>query len=365
MVYLLCLLLAACSFTHSEDKWEELGKDQIPVEKVLKHKGVIWGFDFLNDQELLITKRDGEFYHYNLTTKEMTKLAAPKVWAKGQGGLLDVLVLAGKVPTVFLTYSKPTKETAVTALAKGQWVDGQLQKLQDILITNSYSDKSIHFGSRLAVRGDELFMTVGERGEREKAQSLQSHQGKILRLTLDGKPYPGNPFGKSGLPEIYSYGHRNPQGIAIDLDGKQIFNCEFGPRGGDEINLVQAGKNYGWPVITYGFEYYGPKIGTEKKEGMEQPLVHYTPSISPSGMTIYSGKVNSKFRGNFFLAALGNRYVHRVVFDQELKVKKQQKWLADVGERVRQIKEGPDGKIYFSTDSGNIYKINMDKIKVE
>lgn len=363
MKYLILMLLASCILDSSNGQnWESLNSNKIPIEKVLRSRGVIWGFDFFNSNEILFTKRSGELFHYNIQTKEFTKQDAPKVEASGQGGLLDVLIHEN---FVYLTYSKPLAENnIVTALAQGKWESGKLTGLKDIFISNAGGDKGQHFGSRLAIREDELFMSVGERGERDLSQSLKHHNGKILRLKMDGRAYPGNPFAKDGLAEIFSYGHRNPQGIAVHPVSKEIYSCEFGPRGGDEINLVKAGNNYGWPVITYGSEYYGPKIGVEKKAGMEQPLVHYTPSISPSGMTIYSGKLNEKLKNNFFLAALGNNYVHRVVFEDGHKVKLQQKWLEDLGERIRQIKEGPDGHLYFSTDSGNFYRLRIDKVQL-
>lgn len=188
------------------------------------------------------------------------------------------------------------------------------------------------------------------------AQRLDNHQGKILRITKEGKPAEGNPFigVKGALPEIWSYGHRNPQGMAFDNQG-QLFNAEMGPRGGDEINVIEKGANYGWPEITYGREYFGPKIGKTEKAGMKQPVFYWVPSINPSGISFYNGNSFSTFNNQLFMAGLGGS-LHRLQI-REHKLIKEDKLLDDLSERFRMVKIGPDSLIYISTDSGRIIRL--------
>jgi glucose/arabinose dehydrogenase len=187
-------------------------------------------------------------------------------------------------------------------------------------------------------------MSIGERNKRNKSQDKNLHHGKILRLTLDGKA------------EIWSMGHRNPQGLGFDGQGV-LYNAEMGPRGGDEVNVIKKGVNYGWPIITYGREYYGPSIGEKEKAGFEQPLAKWVPSISPSGMSFYTADRLKKLNGNLFLATLSGEHVHRIVFDKDMKIAKEEELFSDLKERFRQVKQGPDGAMYFTTDSGKIYKL--------
>lgn len=340
------IITSACSSEKKGVKAKKVSSKNFKLEKIYEGDGILWSFSFISPSEVLIAHKDGKLYHYNLKNKKKTQLEAPEVWASGQGGLLDVLYHKGDV---FITYSKPNpKGKAVTALAKGALKEGKLQGLKDIFVSNADGDGGIHFGSRLVIRGDELFMSIGERGERDKAQSLDFHNGKVLRLKFDGSPYPGNPFmGKKGLDEIFTYGHRNPQGITL-FEGK-VYEAEMGPRGGDEINLLKAGANYGWPVITYGNEYYGPKIGEEKKEGMEQPLTYWVPSISPSGIAFYNG--------DMLLGCLSGTQIRLVKF-KDGAPSEQQELFFDLEERFRSVESPGDGHWYFSTDSGKIYRVS-------
>lgn len=333
------------------------------VETLFEGKDVIWGFDFLDPKaasELLLTERDGKIRLLDLNTKKSSEIAgAPKVFATSQGGLLDIHI-DHKTNDIYLTYSDPDPDGATTSLFKGK-LSSDKKKINGSRLFQAQAKASggEHFGSRIAIDKDGfIFMSVGERNKRDRAQDLNSHQGKILRLTKDGKAPADNPFvnTKGALPEIWTLGHRNPQGLIIAADGTLI-EAEFGPRGGDEVNIIQKGLNYGWPIITYGKEYWGPSIGAEKKEGLEQPLYKWVPSISPSGIMLYTGSAFPKFEGNLFLATLAGSHVHRVVTDKNRKIVKEEKLLDDLGERFRQVRTGPDGLIYLSTDSGKILRM--------
>lgn len=336
---------------------------KIKATEVFSTDGVIWGFDFITPQEVVMTLREGKLIYYNFATKKQTLLAGPKVDAGGQGGLLDVLVhtVAGE-KYIFLTYSEKVGATLTTSLAKAKFKDNKLSDLKRIFSAKVVEDSTRHFGSRVVIRDNHIFMTIGDRGERKYAQDLKLHNGKILRLTLDGNPAKGNPFenDKNALPEIWSYGHRNPQGIDFSPTDGNLFSCEFGPRGGDELNLVKPGKNYGWPVITYGKEYYGPSIGKPKKEGMEQPVVYWVPSISPSGMSFYTGDKIIDWQNNLFLANLGSTHLRRLVL-KDGEVVSQEVLFEDLEERIRQVKNGPDGFLYFSTDSGKLLRVEKSE----
>lgn len=355
--FLKIFILSILILTNGHANW--LTESQLKLEKVVDiKKGVIWGFTFLNKKEILFTVRRGDIYFYNLEKKVLKKLRSLDVFSHGQGGLLDIQNIPSSGRNlIYLTYSKKVKSGATTALAMANWDGSHLKGLSDVFIANSLGTKSVHFGSRLAYDGSHLYMTIGDRGERNLSQDLLHHNGKILKLTMDGKPAMGNPFSK---PEIYSYGHRNPQGIFWDEKRKLLFSCEFGPRGGDELNIIERGHNYGWPVITYGREYYGPKIGDTHKQGMRQPVFYWVPSISPSGLAVYSGSMFPEWEGDIFLANLSSTHLRRLKFEKG-KIIEQQELYKSIGERVRFVKSGPDGKLYFSTDSGIIYSIKKQK----
>lgn len=337
----------------------ELSSKQIKIKKVFEDEGeVIWGLTFIDKDNAIYTTRSGNLYHLNLTSAKKNKLEAPpKIDSYGQGGLLDVKVFTVKEQRfLYVTFSTKHEGTRTTALARALLKDNGLKDLSwDVLFrAKVISDTTRHFGSRLAYDGRYLYMTIGDRGKRQYAQDLKTHNGKILRLLPSGLAAPGNPFAKEGLPEIWSYGHRNPQGIS--WNGENLYSCEFGPRGGDELNLIEKGKNYGWPVITYGREYYGPKIGTTEKKGMEQPLAYWVPSISPSGLKVYEGDKYDGWKGSHFLANLSSQHLRRVVL-QGRKVIKEEKLFSDLEERIRHVESSPDQFLFFTTDSGKIYKI--------
>ncbi len=328
-------------------------------EKLFEGSEVIWGFDFISPDELLFSERSGKLKLLNLKTLKSHEVSGvPKVYSEDQGGLLDVLY-DQKDKKVYLTYSDPEAEKPTTSLWQGAFSADKKNLIGKRLFqTKAFEKGGIHFGSRVLIdKHENIFLSVGDRSKRDRAQQLDNHQGKILRITKEGKPAEGNPFigVKDALPEIWSYGHRNPQGMALDNQG-QLFNAEMGPRGGDEINLIEKGANYGWPVITYGREYYGPKIGTTEKPGLKQPVFYWVPSINPSGIAFYSGKSFSAFENNLFMAGLGGS-LHRLQLKNN-KMIKEDKLLEDLAERFRQVKVGPDSFIYTTTDSGKIIRLS-------
>ncbi len=335
------------------------------VETLFEGSDVIWGFDFYptstkGDFDLLFSEREGKLKILDLKTQKVkTLIGVPKVFNESQGGLLDVLVTSDK--TIYLTYADQVGKKATTSLFQGTLSPDQgTLNGKKIFEAQAFAGGGIHFGSRVLLdKEGKLFLSVGERNDRDKAQDLSTHNGKILRLERDGKPVATNPFVSTpkALPEIYSYGHRNPQGLAFLNDGRLI-NAEFGPRGGDEINLVMAGKNYGWPLVTYGKEYWGPSIGVKEKIGTEQPLKYWVPSISPSGLAIISQNNFPKLKGNLFLANLSGSHLRRLVLSDSLSVLKEEIFLTELEERFRQIKEAPNGVLYLSTDSGKILRLN-------
>ncbi|MBE1281795.1 MAG: PQQ-dependent sugar dehydrogenase [Rhodobacteraceae bacterium] len=331
------------------------------VETMLSGLDEPWALAFLPDGGFLVTERDGDLL-YVKDGKAQKIRGVPRVVANGQGGLLDVIVPRDFTSSrdVFLTHSVRQGSGSGTAVTVGKLSrDGtSLQNTRQIFEAAPSSSGGRHFGSRIVeARDGTLFVTLGERGDRPSAQDLTRHQGSVVRINRDGSTPRDNPFlGRSDAqPEIWSYGHRNPQGMALGLDGS-IWGVEHGAKGGDEINRIRKGRNYGWPVISYGRHYSGGKIGEgTHKEGMEQPDYYWDPSIAPSGMMIYSGKMWPQWRGHIFVGSLKFDYISRL-YGAPLKEREQLK--SDLTERVRDIREAPDGSIWFiSVGQGAIYRM--------
>ena len=267
---------------------------------------------------------------------------------------------------IYFTYSKPIKGKgqikSATTLARAKLGGDKLVELEDILVTKSLRDSDYHFGSRVTFDGEgHLFFSIGDRGHRQNSQDLSTHSGSILRLKIDGSVPLDNPFvkKKDALPEIWSYGHRNPQGLFFDKQTKRLWSIEHGPRGGDEINLINPGLNYGWPVISYGKEYFSPaQVGkSTHKEGMEQPVKYYIPSIAPGSLIVYSGKAFPNWKGNLFSGALAKRHLNRVEINLDGKAVDEERLLEKLWERIRAIVESPEGWIYLSTDTGKMLRL--------
>lgn len=319
-------------------------------EKVAEKMGVVWGFDFLSNEEIIATDRAGIISLYNFKTKKRTILeGTPKVFHQDQGGLLDVRLHPDFTKNHFFYFSYSYEENGknTTRLARAKLENNQMKDLQILFTANAWSENKIHFGSRIAFDGKGyLFLSVGERNEREKAQDLKVHNGKILRMKDDGSEV-----------EVWTYGHRNPQGLFYDRTTGKLWVAEHGPRGGDEINLIEKGKNYGWPLVSYGKEYWGPKISDKPtKEGVTDPIYQFTPSIAGCGLVIYYGDKKPEWRKSFFQGALKLLHLNRL-YSNEKNILKEERLFQDQYGRIRNVAESPDGYLYFSTDSGEIYRV--------
>jgi len=324
-----------------------------------------WSIAFLPNGDMLVTEKAGRLRMVRNGVLDPTPISGtPQVVSAGQGGLLEVLPHPRFAENrwLYLTYSKAGDSGNTTALARGRLEGAALQDVRDIFVADAWSQGPIHFGSKLAWGRDGfLYMTVGERNERDRAQRLTDHAGKVLRLTEEGAAAPGNPFAgrPDARPEIYSYGHRNLQGLAFHPDTGALWETEHGPQGGDELNVIQAGRNYGWPVITLGREYSGEVISQNPvREGMEQPLLFWAPSIGLSGMAFYTGDKLPGWRGNLFLGGLSGMYLQRVVFN-ERGVFGREPILPSLRLRIRDVRQGPDGLLYLAIDDrqGGILRI--------
>ncbi|MFK5891847.1 MAG: PQQ-dependent sugar dehydrogenase [Pseudomonadota bacterium] len=335
------------------------------VESLIEGLGVPWGMAFLSVDKIIFTQRNGKIGLINLINKQVIWLKnAPSVYHNGQAGLLDVAISPdyNKNGWIYFTYSKKIANKSATTLARAKLKTDQLHSWQELLVSKSIEDTNYHYGSRITFdQKGHVFFSVGDRGVRDNAQNLSNHAGSVLRLNMDGSIPQDNPFidNSDVLPEIWSYGHRNPQGLVYDKQFDRLWLIEHGPRGGDEINLVLAKKNYGWPVVSYGKEYWGPVNvgeGTHKK-GMEQPVKVYVPSIAPGSLMLYSGKLFPQWKGNLFTGALKLRHLNMITIDTQAKATDEQRLLKSLNERFRCVIESPEGWIYLSTDSGKILRI--------
>ncbi|RLU00640.1 PQQ-dependent sugar dehydrogenase [Ketobacter sp.] len=340
------------------------------VEVVAQGLDHPWGLDFLADGRLLVSERSGQLRTVtvapvagnNTDNKAPATLSdpiqgLPDIWTGGQGGLLDV---ARYQDWIYFSYAEPGSLplTNSTAVARAKLQANRLTDLQVVFRQQPKYVSRAHFGSRLVFdQAGHLYITLGDRYlPRDDAQTLDNHHGKIIRLWADGRVPEDNPFvaTRGALPEIWSLGHRNSQGATLHPVTGELWTHEHGPRGGDEINLIQPGHNYGWPVITYGEEYSGGKIGEgTHKAGLEQPLHYWVPSIAPSGMTFYSGDAFPAWQGDLFVGSLKFRQLVRLELDGHKVVGEERLLEQEVGERIRDVVQGPDGFLYLLTDQSN------------
>lgn len=332
-----------------------------------------WGIASLPDGRLLITEKEGTFRIATADGKVSEPITGlPKVDTDGQGGLLGLTIDPNFETSrmIYFVFSEPSAEGNLTAVGKGKLAADE-KTVENVAViyraTPKYNGK-LHYGGRILFdKSGNLIVSTGERSDlatRPQAQDLKSGLGKIVRITTDGAPAAGNPFaGKADVrPEIYSYGHRNVQGLALHPETGDLWETEFGPRGGDELNRIEPGKNYGWPIITYGLEYSGEKIGEpiQQKEGLEQPVYYWDPVLSPSGITFYTGDAIPEWKNNLFISGLSSTHIARLVI-KDNKVVGEERLLAKEGQRFRDITQGKDGALYAITDLGRLYKIDKKK----
>jgi len=334
-----------------------------PVRLVTVARGLEkpWGMAFLPDGRLLVTEKPGRLRIVGADGRVGPALAGtPRVDAAGQGGLLDVALdpefAANRL--VYLSYAEPRDGGNGTAVARGRLTESGLADLRVIFRQQPTVKSGHHFGSRLVfARDGRLFVTLGERNsERARAQTLDSHIGKVVRIERDGRVPADNPFvGRAGaLPEIWSYGHRNVQGAALHPVTGELWTDEHGPRGGDELNRTLAGRNYGWPKVTYGVEYSGAKISdSPTAPGIEPPVHYWVPSIATSGLLFYTGDRFPRWQGNAFVGGLKSEQLSRLELDGNEVVHEEVLLRGVVGDRVRDVEQGPDGLIYLLTDEGD------------
>lgn len=349
MKLILLVLLAFSLSSHSA----------ITLKPIKKELGIVWAMEFLSDSKIIFTERSGKIKILDLSSKKVIEVSgAPRVYARGQGGLLDIKKhpLFEKNKRIYLTYSKSLGKNRTTALGFGTLKDNKLINFKEIFVGKGESSKRIHFGSRIAFETETtLFFTIGDRGQRPNAQNLENHFGKVHRINDDGTIPKDNPFvnQKKAMPEIWSYGHRNPQGLYYDSKTKTLYEMEHGPRGGDEINIIKKGLNYGWPEQSYGKEYtWFSDVGKKVVKGMEQPLKFYDPSIAPSDLVLYEGEKFKSLKGSLLAGALA--LTHLNAFNPQSK--QEQRLFEKRDERVRSLLVSPKGDIFIATDVGTIYQ---------
>ena len=327
-----------------------------------------WGMAFLPDGSLLVNDISGKMYKVSENGETKIEIQGlPEVYYRGQGGLLDVETHPNfqENKIVYISYSdvidKPFKNISFTAVAKAELIENKLKNLRTIYRTDDvhYTSSPYHFGSRIVIDEKYIYFSIGDRGRQNDAQDTLLPSGKIHRLFLDGSIPSENPFqDKNGNPSsIFCYGNRNPQGLAFDSSGK-LWELEHGPKGGDELNIIEKGKNYGWPVITYGVNYNGTKItDITHKEGMEQPIWHWTPSIAVCGMKVYGGEEFPSWNENILVTSLKFEYLERVVVKHRKMVERE--IIYEPGSRVRDVEIDPFGNIYVALENpGRIVKLS-------
>lgn len=328
-----------------------------------------WAITALPGGRLVITEKNGTLRLATTSGQVSDKITGfPEVDNRRQGGLLDVAPAPDFATSrmLYFTFAELTPQGSLTAVGKGRLANDEktIENFQVIYRAIPYFDNSMHFGSRLVFdKKGNLFVSTGERSDlatRSNSQKLNTAHGKVVHITPEGKPVSDNPFihNTEALPEIYSYGHRNPQGLDIHPVTGELWLSEMGPRGGDEINLILPGKNYGWPTISYGIEYNGNKVGEgiTQKEGMEQPIYYWDPVQSPSGMAFYSSNVIPEWENNLFVGGLSSRHIARLFF-KDGKVVGEERLLVEEGQRIRDVADGKDGALYAVTDEGRLYRI--------
>ncbi len=349
---------AAQSRTHASN---EHRFQVVPVVTGLEHP---WALAFLPGGDLLVTERRGRLLRIGADGQRHRIEGLPRIAAVGQGGLLDLVLDPGFADNrlLYFSYSEQFGGGQRTAVARAELAGDRLVALRRIFAMNRASSGGRHFGARLAFLPDgDLLVTVGDRGQRHRAQDPSDHAGSVLRMRPDGSPSPrvAALAIPGAAPEVFTFGHRNAQGLAIHPTSGDIWIHEHGPRGGDEINILRGGANYGWPVVTHGREYSGPSIGVgSEAPGMEPPLLHWTPSIAPSGMAFYTGTGFPRWRNDLFVGALAGRHLRRIVVRDGAVVEQEVLLQGNLG-RIRDVRQGPEGRLWVLTDErrGGLYRL--------
>ncbi|MGB1020024.1 MAG: PQQ-dependent sugar dehydrogenase [Flavobacteriaceae bacterium] len=363
-----CMYLQlSCAQEENPPQIETPSKTNYSYEVVVDGIDIPWGMDFINAEELLVTEKSGTLYRVSKGDKKSVS-GLPEIYVRGQGGLLDVAVHPNfkENQIIYLTLGAKLEgdEGGNTALYCAKLNGLQLEDVKLLYKATPNTKKGQHWGSRIVFDNEgHLYFTVGDRGNRDvNPQDISRDGGKVYRLNLDGSIPKDNPFidSQGAKIAIYTYGHRNPQGMTVHPETGVIWENEHGPRGGDEINIIEKGKNYGWPKITYGINYSGTII-TDKTAlpNMEQPDYYWLPSIGPSGMAFSTSGVYKKWKGNLFVGSLKFEYLERLVLKKD-KVVKREKVLDKIG-RVRNVKQGPDGYLYVGVEGKGILKIIPSK----
>lgn len=333
-----------------------------PVATDLEHP---WGMDFLPNGDILVTERRGKLFLIRMPSGQKQEVQGlPEIAEVGQGGLLDVMIHPSysRNQIVFISYAGRSAQGYGTEVVRARLNGPRLTDVQKIFEAVPKTRGGQHFGSRLLWgKDDKLYITLGDRNMKEEAQNPRTHLGSIIRINEDGSVPEDNPFygHESYRPEIFSYGHRNVQGIALHPQTGEIWAHEHGPKGGDEVNIVKKGLNYGWPTVTYGVDYSGFKISDKTSApDMQDPVLHWTPSIAPSGMMFYTGDQFPEWKGDLFVGALVQTHLRRVHLEGNTAAE-QEVLLENLGERIRDVAQGPDGNIYLLTDQtyGTLYKL--------
>jgi len=335
------------------------------IDELASDLGVPWGMAVLDEEHVLFTQREGVLAQLEIDSGKISIISGlPAIKVGGQGGLFDIALPANYADGqwLYISYNKEVDGQGVTTLARAKIKDQQLIQWQDLLISQSRSKKSVHYGGRITFDNQgHVFLSIGERGVRANAQDLSNHAGKIIRLNLDGSVPKDNPFyGIDGvMPEIWSYGHRNPQGLFFNTTTQQLWSVEHGPRGGDEINLIAKAKNYGWPIVSHGKEYFLPKRVGEATErvDMENAIQVYIPSIATSSLIQYQGTAFENWQGSLLVGALKAQHLNQIILDKDNKVIAENKLLRSIEGRIRNVIESPTGYLYISTDDGRILRV--------
>ena len=366
---LLAASLLIATGTRGEDTSFASSAGQLEVQTAASGLVHPWSLAFLPDGRMLVTERPGRMRIVTAEGQLSSPLkGVPEVWASGQGGLLDVIVDKSYAQnnTVYFCFAERTAGGGRTAVARAKLNDanGRLDDVKIIFRQEGPLSSGNHYGCRIVQANDgNLFVTLGEHfSYRNEAQNLGNHLGKLIRIAPDGSVPSDNPFAGRGdaKPEIWSYGHRNEQGLAINPASGDLWEIEHGPRGGDEVNIIGKGKNYGWPVIGYGIDYSGAKIHeSTAREGMEQPIKYWVPSIAPSGMAFYTAQLFPKWTGSLFTGALAGKMLVRLSLNGNT-VTGEERLLQNLNERIRDVRQGPDGALWLLTDNsaGRILRVS-------